>query len=228
MKTVSSPIRALCVAAILTAPACAEPIWSYYNDGDAGFNALTNNSELVQGAVEGRIGNRFDIGTWELAIWRRPDVGPFLSLGQLNWGNGQAAPFSLVYDGGTTLSWMLGTTTISTTNLGGAFTDIFVRTRSAPTGSVSLSSMEFVGGISIGNLSSVGSGTVNYIRITNGATPFGAFELRGLEMLSWVANEPPINSQLGAQFRFTNVIPGPASSMGLACAAAWGARRRRR
>ena len=215
-------------AAVLAASASAEPIWSYYLDGDSGYNALTNNSALTQGAVEGRIGSRTELGTWELAIWRRPVAGPFLSLGQLSWGNGQAAPLSLVYDGATTVSWMLGTTTISTTQIGGTFTNIFVRTRSAQNSSVNLSNLSFVGGISLGNLSSTGPGTVNYMRIDNGNTPFGAFEIRGFETLNWLPNEPPVNSQLGAQFRFTNVIPSPAAAASFGLAALFAGRRRRR
>ncbi len=215
------------VATILAGTASAEPVVSSFSGGDAGYVTLTNNSEWEQGAVEGRIGNLLDTGTWELAIWRRANIGPFLNLGQLTWGNGRAAPLSIVYDGATTISWILGTTTISTTQLGGRFTDIFVRTRASRTGTVALSGLQFAGGINVGNLSSVGDGAVNYLRISNGNTPFSAFTLQGAETLSWIVNDPPLNSQLSAQFRFTNV-PGVGTAMVGAAGCVAATRRRRR
>ncbi len=198
--------------------ASADPVWSYFPEGDAWYNVLSNNAAREQGTVEGRIGNRLNIGTWELGIWRVHDIGPFLALGQLEWFNGVAAPFSIVYDGSRGVSFSLGTSTITTTELGGTFTDIFIRTRSATFGDVDLSSMRLFtasGELPIGDLASMGAGDVEYIRIENMGQRFGAFELRGQMKLTWLASDPPINSQVNAQFRFTNV-PSPASLAALA------------
>lgn len=218
----------VCAAGVAASmSARADPVWSYYAGGDIGYNALTNGGALEQGVVEGRIGNRVDIGTWEMGIWRFHDVGPFLAQGQLPWFNGVGAPFSIVYDGATTVTYTMGSTTISTTQLGGTFTDIFLRTRSATFGDVDLRSLQLIGAgtLAVGPLASTGAADVDYIRIENGGQAFGAFELRGVQTLTWLSTEPPINSQVNAQFRLTNV-PAPASMVALLPLIACGRRRR--
>lgn len=201
--------------------------WSSFAGGDAAYDALTNNGELLQGAAETRIGNRTDSGTWEIGIWRTIPSGPFLSFGQLPRTNAQVLDFVITYDGSSSLTWRVGSRQVTTTQLGGRFSDIFIRTRSAINGSMRLSSLQFNGAGPLAELASVGDGTVNYLRLSNGTLPFGPFEIRGFETLSWVANDPPINSAVSAQFRFTNVIPAPGVPLVLMGAGLWSRRRRR-
>lgn len=219
---------ALALVAVVATAKAQSPQWTAFGGGDAAYDTLTNAGALLQGATETRIGNRTDAGAWELGIWRSIPSGPFLSIGQLPRVNAQALEVVITYDGASTLSWRVGGTLISTTQLGGRFTDIFVRTRSALNGSIRLSSLQFNAAGPMAELVSTGDATVNYLRLSNGSLPFGPFEIRGSETLSWIANDPPVNSAVNAQFRFTNVVPGPGvASLGV-LAGAWMGRRRRR
>lgn len=229
METRKLPLKAWAALTLcLPAAAWAGPILLPFNEGDTGYSALTDNHLLEQGAVEGRIGNRLDTGTWELGIWRRSNVGPFLNLSQLGWTNGVAAPFSIVYDGANTVTYTLGGVTISSDQLGGTFTDIFIRTRSANTGSIIVQNINMTGQLAIGNISSVGDGTINYLRVSNQGQNFGAFEITGSQVLTWQVNEPPQNSTVSAQFRFTNIVPAPGPVAALATLGLFAARRKRR
>jgi hypothetical protein len=224
----SGGVVAALVSACVPSTALAQPgAWTTFNGGDAAFDALTNGGSLLQGAVETRIGNRTDSGTWELGIWRSIPAGPFLAIGQLPRVNAQVLDFAITYDGSSSLSWRVGSRQVTTMQLGGRFSDIFIRTRSAINGSMRLSSLQFNGAGPLAELASAGDGTVSYLRLSNGSLPFGPFEIRGFETLSWVANDPPINSAVSAQFRFTNVIPAPGLPLALATAGLWAARRRR-
>lgn len=202
--------------------------WTAFGGGDAGFNGLTDNGALLQGASESRIGNRTESGAWELGLWRSIPTGPFLSIGQMPRVNAQTLDFVITYDGSTSLSYRVGSRQVTTTQLGGRFTDIFVRTQSAVNGSIRLSSLQFSGAGPLAELISAGDGDVDYLRLSNGAVPFGPFEIRGFETLSWVANDPPLNSSVNAQFRFTNVIPAPGLPVAGFAAIACVLRRRRR
>ncbi|GEM_PF-2527757 len=218
---------ALAVACVVGA-ASADPIVTSFPAGDAGYSALTNGGQLEQGTAEGRIGNRINLGAWELALWRRVEVGPFLNLAQLAWGNGQAAPFTITYDGATSLTYNIGSLTIATSQMGGTFSDIFIRLRAGKSSSVSLSSMRFVGGAIIGGMLAQQDGQTEYLRISNGETAFPAFTLTGFQTLMWNVNDPPVNSQLGAQFRMANVVPAPGTAFALLATAPVFLRRRRR
>jgi hypothetical protein len=220
--------------AMLAAASQAGITTSPFPGGDAGYDALTNGGLLEQGVTEGRIGNRIDTGTWETAIWRRNEAGPFLAQGQLTWQSGVPAPFTIDYNGGTQLVYTLGGETISTTQLGGTFTDIFLRTRSATLGSVLLSGMVISpsagAAVAIPDIGSIGNGTINYLRLqTDDGTPMPAFTITGFQTLTWQANDPPINSLVNGLFLMTNVVPSPS---GVAAAGLAGvvvvARRRRR
>ncbi|MEI7657516.1 MAG: choice-of-anchor W domain-containing protein [Phycisphaerae bacterium] len=219
---------AMLSGALVSAAAAQSPLWTSFNGGDVAFDALTNGGQLLQGATESRIGNRTDSGAWELGIWRSIPSGPFLSIGQLPRVNAQTIEVVIAYDGASSLSWRVGGALISTSQLGGPFTDIFVRTRSAVNGSIRLSSLQFNASGLAADLVSSGDATVNYLRLSNGSLPFGPFEIRGFETLSWVANDPPVNSAVNAQFRFTNVIPAPGLSAVGVVAGLWSGRRRRR
>ncbi len=228
-------VRARGVVAAAMVLACVTSVvhaqtstWTAFGGGDAAFNDLTNNAALLQGAAESRIGNRTESGAWELGIWRSIPTGPFLSIGQMPRVNAQALEFVITYDGSTSLSWRVGSRQVATTQLGGPFTDIFVRTQSAVNGSIRLSSLQFSGAGPLAELVSTGDGDVDYLRLSNGSVPFGPFEIRGFETLSWVANDPPLNSSVNAQFRFTNVIPAPGLPVAGLVATAFALRRRRR
>lgn len=201
--------------------------------GDAGYDTLTGNGLLEQGAAEARIGNRIDAGTWETALWRRNETGPILAQGQLTWQSGLPAPFTLTYDGAAGLVYTVGGETISSTQLGGTFSDIFIRTRSATLGSVQLSGMvytpTFGDAAVLPDLGSTGNGTINYLRLREGdGSTLPAFTVTGFQTLSWQANDPPINSQVNALFLLTNIVPGPSSLGVAAVTGVCVARRRRR
>lgn len=221
---IAAALVSACVPSTVLAQSAA---WTTFNGGDAAFDALTDGGSLLQGAAETRIGNRTDSGTWELGIWRSIPAGPFLAIGQLPRVNAEVLDFVITYDGLSSLTWRVGSRQVATTQLGGRFSDIFIRTRSAINGSMRLSSLQFNGAGPLAELASAGDGTVNYLRLSNGSLPFGPFEIRGFEALSWVANDPPINSAVSAQFRFTNVIPAPGLPLILAATGLWAARRRR-
>lgn len=212
---------------VSAADAQASP-WLPFAGGDVAYNELTDNGQMLQGAAETRIGNRTDSGAWELGIWRSIPSGPFLSIGQLPRVNAQVLDFTLTYDGDRSLSWRVGSRAVTTTQLGGRFSDIFIRVQSAANGSIGLSSLQLNGTGPTAQLTAVGAGAVNYLRLSNGALPFGPFEIRGFETLSWVANDPPVNSVVNAQFRFTNIIPGPGTAAVWALIGAGMLRRRRR
>ncbi len=220
-------LAGLVSACAATAAVAQVSPWSPFTGGDAEFNALTDNAQRVQGAAETRIGSRTDAGAWELGIWRSIPSGPFLSIGQLPRVNAQTLDFALTYDGDVSLSWRVGSRSVTTTQLGGRFTDIFIRVQSAGNGSIALSSLQFNGAGPTAQLVASGAGTVNYLRLSNGSLPFGAFEIRGFETLSWVANDPPVNSAVNAQFRFTNIIPSPGACVVGCLAGAMALRRRR-
>lgn len=221
-------VAAMMLVGLASSAGAQSSTWTSFTGGDAAFDAWTNGGQLLQGATESRIGNRTDSGAWELGIWRSIPSGPFLAIGQMPRVNAQTLEVVITYDGSSSLSWRVGGVSVSTTQLGGRFTDIFVRTRSAVNGSIRLASLQFNGGLPAAELVSVGDAAVNYLRLSNGSLPFGPFEIRGYETLSWVANDPPVNSSVNAQFRFTNVIPVPGlPAVGLV-AGLWAGRRRRR
>jgi len=170
-----------------------------------------------------RIGNNALSGTWETAIWQQGGVGTPQSQAQFVWGNGAATAFSIEYDGASTVTYTVGQTAISWNAVGGPFTDIFIRTRSAADSSVLLSSLDF-DGTGIGDLSSSGNGDVNYIRISNGGSNFGAFTISGLSTFDWGVQ--PSNSALAYQVKFSNVIPAPGALALLALVGLVGRRRR--
>lgn len=223
-------MAALSISSLLATThfAAANPIITPFPDKDAGYNALTSYGIYEQGTAEGRIGSRTELGSWELALWRRVQAGPFLNLGQLNWGNGQAAPFRITYDGATSLSYTLGTTTINTNGLGGTFTDIFIRVSSARNSSVTLTGMQFQAAGLIGSLSATNEGDLQYLRISNSGVAFPAFTITGMQTLTWLTIDPPVNSQLNAQFRLANIVPAPGSAALLSLSLAFVAQRRRR
>ncbi|MBX3386421.1 MAG: hypothetical protein KF768_07610 [Phycisphaeraceae bacterium] len=210
-------------AALIVAP---------FPGGDAGFNALTNNGTLERAVAEGRIGNALTTGTWETAIWQQGGVGVPKSTAQLNINNGASLPFTLVWNGVDTVTYTVGSTTISWNEVAGGFTDIFIRSRSATDSTLSLTNMsidlnndaslEWSGG----SLSSTGNGTVNYLRLTNMGMNFPAFTLSGTQNLSWTGVQPA-NSALAYQIKLTNVIPAPGAGLLLAFGGLTMFRRRR-
>ncbi len=200
-----------CVAALTFASAAsATPTWSYFAGGDAGFNALSNNGSLERAVTEGRIGNNAVNGTWEQGIWQQGAVNLQVQ-GQFAWTNGSLTDWEIVYDGVSSITFTVGTQSISWGGMAGAFTDIFIRSRAATDSTMELVSLDLVGaGLGIGNLVSSGNGDVDYIRIENMGSNFGAFTLRGQSRMTWTG-AAPTNSALAYQVKLTNVVPEPAS-----------------
>jgi hypothetical protein len=222
---------AAATAATLQGAASAGATWDYFAGGDAGFNALTNNGALERAVSEGRIGNNALNGTWEQGIWQQGGVS-LKEQAQGTWISGQPVDWSFSWDGLSTVTYYQSNgTTLVWNEVAGSFTDIFIRTRSAnDTTSLLLSDMAFdsVAGsdFAIGNLLSTGANDVEYIRVTDGGAPLGAFTLSGRATLTW-GGAPPINSSLAWQVKFTNVVPAPAALALLGLAGVSGARRRR-
>lgn len=194
--------------------------------GDAEFLSLTDGGSLEQAVAEGRIGNGATNGTWEMAIWDIGGSGTVQSQAQLAPVNGTAAPFTITYDGVSTLTYDVGGTSISWNNVAGPFTDIFVRTRSATDSTILLDDLAIdASPLSIDMVSSTGNGDVNYLRIRNMGDDFGAFSLTGTHTFSWTGTRPN-NSALAYQFKFSNVVPTPGALAALALAAPVFRRRR--
>ncbi|HEX8876460.1 MAG TPA: choice-of-anchor W domain-containing protein [Phycisphaerales bacterium] len=204
--------------------ALAAPTVSGFAGGDAAFLAISANSSLERAVTEARSGTP---GNWAGAIWS-PQGGVGAPQATLNhtWSNGAATSFSIVYDGASSLTFTLAGNTISVATLAGSFTDIFVRVRSVGSATVSVSDLDLVGsGLSIGALTVAGAG-VDYLRISNSGSAFGAFMITGKQTMSWTGPQPG-GSQIAAQFKFTNVIPS-SGTLSLAAVAGLLASRRRR
>lgn len=195
--------------------------------GDAGFNALTDNGALERAVTEGRIGDNLASGTWERAIWRQGGV-TMQTNGNFVWTNGQAVGFEINWNGTDTLTYTVGSQSLTWNAVPGAFTDIFVRTRSGADSTLELFDMD-IDGVAFGPLTSTGNGDVQYIRISNDFADFGPFSIKGQARLSWDSANRPTNSALAHQFKFTNTtdIPAPGVAGLLALGAGLAARRRR-
>ncbi|MEN0020209.1 MAG: choice-of-anchor W domain-containing protein [Planctomycetota bacterium] len=192
--------------------AVAQPTTTIFTGGDAGFNALTNNAALEQGVVETRIGNAAMNGAWEVGLWRFGAVGTPLDQDDRSITNAVAVPFTLNYDGGTTVTFTIGGSTVSDDIGPGGFTDIFIRARSRADTEVSFSDLQLDGvDLDLTSFASTGNVPAQYLRIENSGSSFGAFELTGSQTFSWTGNRPS-QSQLAAQIKLTNVpTPGAAA-----------------
>lgn len=210
-------------ALVVVGTASAAPTVSTLVGGDGTFNALTINGSLERFVTEHRLGAP---GGWTMGIWERGGVGTPKAQATSPWTNGVGQSFSIVYDGVSSVSLTIGGTTISWNAIAGSFTDIFIRVRSVAFASIVLSDLDLVGsGAVIPNLSLSGPG-VDYLRISNNGTAFGAFTLNGRQAMAW-AGPAPTGSNLAAQFKFSNVIPTPGSLALLGAGALLVARRRR-
>ena len=206
------------------ASALAAPTWSNLAGGDAAFLALTANATLERAVTEARSGTP---GNWAGAIWA-PQGGVGVPQATLNhtWGNGVATDFSVVYDGTSGITFTLAGKTISYAALAGNLTDIFIRVRSVSNAAVTVSDLDLVGsGLSIGTLSVAGAG-VDYLRISNNGSAFGAFTLTGKQTMSWAGAQPG-GSQIATQIKFSNVVPAPGAATLAALALVIAAKRRR-
>jgi len=196
--------------------------------GDSEFSALTNNGTLERAVTEGRIGNNnASNGTWEHGIWEFGGVGGLKAQGGTTWASSTAIPFSVSYDGVSTITFTQGSDVLSWNQMAGPFTDIFIRTRSARSDTtISLTSMSLSGFGALGtDLITSGSGTVEYVRVAN-TSNFGAFTLSGMVSLAW-SGSPPANSSLAYQVKLSNVVPAPSVAGGLGLGALMMMRRRR-
>lgn len=220
---------AVCAVAtgVAVSGASAAISWSSFGLGDAGFNAITNNGALERAVAEGRIGDRLAAGTWEQAIWRQGGVTMQTNANYV-YPNGGDVPFDIVWNGVDTVTYTVGSQSLSWSAVPGAFTDIFIRTRSATDSTLELFDMD-LDGLPIGSMTSSGNGDVQYIRITNDFANFGAFTLSGVSRLTWNNGNAPTNSALAYQVKLTNTteIPSPSGCAVLGLAAIAACRRRR-
>ncbi|MEM0983572.1 MAG: choice-of-anchor W domain-containing protein [Planctomycetota bacterium] len=219
-------ILAATAAIVLTAPAALAQVEGVAFGGDSDFLALTNNGGLEQAVIESRIGG----GSWELAAWRFGAVGTPLDQAERTIGaGGETADFTLMYTAATnTVSFMIDGVSVGTNQVGGPFTDIFIRVRSTTDATSSVDDL-FFNGVALAGIDNVGTtGAVpaEYLRITNGGANFGDFTLTGSQSLLFTGNRPT-NSSLAAQFKFSNVIPAPGAATAFGLAGLAATRRRR-
>ena len=222
-------ILALQAALVLAAAGAARgtPTWSYYADGDAGYDGLTDHRAREQAATVGRIGDNVNGGDWERAILDHA-ADPPAADGQYVWANGRRNKFTVEFDGFSSVRFTLEGRELLWEGLSGDFTDIFIRTRSSAGCTVLLSGLQFSSNdaaFAMGPLTSSGDGDVDYIRIVNDGAPFQSFVISGDATFTWPSGSPPSGSNLMFETRMTNV-PEPGVISLLACGAA--ARRRRR
>lgn len=216
----------LAAIAALAPTALADVSTTTFGGGDLGFNELTNNGSLEQAVIESRIGNANpEAGIWEVGLWRFGAVGSPLDQAGRSIANGEVASFSISYDGANSLSMSIGDAEVSSSDIGGTFTDIFIRVRGTATSTVELSGLT-LGGDLLDVSSITGHDGVSYLRISNGGAAFGAFTLVGNQSFSWDGARPN-NSALAAQFKFTNVIPAPGAAALLGLGGLAAVRRRR-
>ncbi|MEM7629045.1 MAG: choice-of-anchor W domain-containing protein [Planctomycetota bacterium] len=219
---------ALCAGAVTTC-AHAQITSELFAGGDAGFNALTDNGALEQAVVESRVGDGGTNQTWELGLWRFGAVGTPLDEANRTIDPASASFWTIEYDGASTLSFSIDGVTVSSDNIGGSFTDIFIRVRAAEESVSSIIRFEINGSrppLSSVSAEGVGGSDVQYLRIRNDGDTFGAFTMTGLQRLDWTGDMPR-NSALAAQFKFTNVIPSPGAAFLLGAAGLAATRRRR-
>lgn len=196
--------------------------------GDAAFNTLTNSGALERAVTEGRTGTP---GNWQMAIWQQGGVG--VPQGQALFGlsNGAVQPFTITFDGASTITYTANNVPISWNAVAGSFTDIFIRVRSAANSTVSLGNVFIDAGggntLNVGNFSSTGAVPADYLRVENGGLALPAFTITGTQQLSWTSVNPPNGSSLGYQFKFTNTVPVPGAALVLGLAGLAAARRRR-
>jgi len=213
------------VAIAVAAPAVAGVTSSVFPGGDAAFLALTDNGDLERAATESRTGNGATNGTWEFAIWDMGGSGAIQDQAQMNVTNGTAVQWSVEWDGVSTLDYTVSGQTVSWSMVPGAFTDIFIRTRSAADSTVALTQMN-LDGTPIADTSATNGAPANYLRIQNMGADFGAFTLSGVQTLSWTGDMPN-NSALAYQIKCTNGIPAPGAATTLLAGALLTTRRRR-
>ncbi|MBX3382569.1 MAG: hypothetical protein KF864_03570 [Phycisphaeraceae bacterium] len=216
----------LCLA--LTPGALAGWTSATFAGGDAGFNTLTNNGSLERSVAEGRIGNGATSGTWERALWQQGGVGMPQAQGQFTFASAASYDWSVSWDGIDTVTFVVDGQSLSWGGVQGAFTDIFIRTRSGADSTILLSGMQLnAQPIAPASLFSSGNGDVDYIRLSHTGGPAPAFTLSGSVAMTYDALTRPNNSALAWQVKLTNVIPAPGAlavmSVGLVAAA----RRRR-
>ena len=226
MRTSTIAIASAIAATITATTAASAAITAApFAGGDAGFNALTNNGALAAAAAETRIGNaQSEAGSWEVAIWEQGGGGTPEDQAGRAIANGVTVPFTLTYDGASTVTFTVDGAMTSWSGVASTFTDIFIRTRSVSNTSITLDNL-LLDGTPIPTASSTGN-SVDYLRIQNMGMPFGAFTLTGDQTLGWTGSRPN-NSALAAQLKLSNVIPAPGA-LALAGSAGLATTRRRR
>ena len=144
------------------------------------------------------------------------------------WENGAAVDFSVVFDGINTLTYTVGDTVLSTSEVERDFSDLYLRATARLGGSsIVLQNLVFDNGgasESVADVSSVcasgcGFFDASYFHIGD---IDGAFELTGQSIMSWDEDaNPPKNSNLAYQVKLvygdeTADVPEPGMLLGLA------------
>lgn len=232
MNAIVSRLGGLAVAVVATTAAHAGITFGPLAGGDAEFSALTNGGSLERAVGEGRIGNNAGTGTWEQAIWELGGVGTPVAQAQLAaFTSGTGVPFSISFDGASTVSYTFGPSTLTWSLIDGPFTDIFLRVRATAASSATLSNLflDMPGAAddtAIGSLATGAGGTAEYIRVSFMGNNLPAFTLSGDSTFAWTGSVPA-NSQLAYQVKFSNVVPTPAAASLMVAAGLVGLRRRR-
>jgi hypothetical protein len=233
----------LAVGVLAGGPALAADTETFNADTDAGVSdfAVPGFTELPL-VGEWRIGDRGGNATHELKVGTNTGSPSDFDDAQFPWVNGEAADFSLVYDGATATATLGGATVNFSVGAPSAFDALLIRTATPGAGtSVALSNLALDGNPLNGGSftndydsdAADGDRLVKWLGVSNAGDLASGFSLTGDVALSWTGSAPG-QSNLAFQVKTAdgpNAVPVPATlalmGLGLAGLGVIAARRKR-